>query len=164
MRFFIFTILFSLNLNAHPFYFSYTELEYNEFKECLQGSISVSSHDFEELLNENTTRKITIVEAMNDSILKNKIEEILNAGLSFSCNSKHINLELEGYEMDLNGTTYFYFSSEKLAKPQEIEVEYDLLMNRNNEQQNKLTFIHRNKKYTFEFLTHQKTKLIAIEP
>ena len=45
-----FSILFTLNLSAHPFYFSYAEIEYNDFCNCFEGFISLSSHDFEELL------------------------------------------------------------------------------------------------------------------
>jgi len=159
-----FSILFTLNLNAHPFYFSYTEIEYNEFCNCFEGFISLSSHDFEELLNEEKNTKKSISKAMNDSLLKKEINEILNSGLSFSAGRQEIRIQLEGFETEMNGLTRFYFSTEKLSNPKEILVEYDLFMDKHPEQQNKLTLIQRNKKETFEFLIQKKTKLIIIEP
>ena len=159
-----FSILFSLNLSAHPFYFSYAEIEYNEFCNCFEGFISLSSHDFEELLNEEKNTKINISKAMNDSLLKKEISAILNSGLSFSAGRQEIRIQLEGYESEMNGLTRFYFSTEKLSNPKEILVEYDLFMDKHPEQQNKLTLIQRNKKETFEFLIQKKTKLIIIEP
>ena len=159
-----FSILFTLNLCAHPFYFSYTEIEYNDFCNCFEGFISLSSHDFEELLNEEKNTKTSISKAMNDSLLKKEISEILNSGLSFSEGRKEIRIQLEGFETEMNGLTRFYFSTEKLSNPKEILVEYDLFMDKHPEQQNKLTLIQRNKKETFEFLIQQKTKLITIEP
>ena len=159
-----FSILFSLNLSAHPFYFSYAEIEYNEFSNCFEGFISLSSHDFEELLNEKKNTKTSISKAMNDSLLKKEISEILNMGLSFSTKKQEIQFKLEGFETEMNGLTRFYFSTEKLSNPKEILIEYDLFMDKHPEQQNKLTLIQRNKKETFEFLIQQKTKLITIEP
>ena len=159
-----FSILFSLNLSAHPFYFSYAEIEYNEFCNCFEGFISLSSHDFEELLNEEKNTKTNISKAMNDSLLKKEISEILNSGLSFSADRQEIRIQLEGFETEMNGLTRFYFSTEKLSNSKEILIEYDLFMYKYPEQQNKLTLIQRNKKETFEFLIQKKTKLITIEP
>ena len=159
-----FSILFTLNLSAHPFYFSYTEIEYNEFCNCFEGFVSLSSHDFEEVLNEEKNTKTSISKAMNDSLLKKEISKILNMGLSFSANKQEIQFQLEGYETEMNVLTRFYFKTEPFKNSEEILIEYDLFMNKHPEQQNKLTLIQRNKKETFEFLIQQKTKLITIEP
>jgi len=159
-----FSILFTLNLNAHPFYFSYTEIEYNEFCNCFEGFISLSSHDFEELLNEEKNTKTSISKAMNDSLLKKEISEILNSGLSFSAGRQEIRIQLEGYETEMNGLTRFYFKTQPFKNSEEILVEYDLFMEKYKEQQNKLTIIQRDKKVTIDFLIQEKTKLITIEP
>jgi hypothetical protein len=159
-----FSILFTLNLSAHPFYFSYTEIEYNEFCNCFEGFISLSSDDFEEVLNEEKNTKTSISKAMNDSLLKKEISKILNMGLSFSANKQEIQFQLEGYETEMNGLTRFYFKTEPFKNSEEILIEYDLFMNKHPEQQNKLTIIQRDKKVTIDFLIQQKTKLITIEP
>lgn len=159
-----FSILFTLKLNAHPFYFSYTEIEYNEFCNCFEGFISLSSHDFEELLNEEKNTKTSISKAMNDSLLKKEINEILNSGLSFSAGRQEIRIQLEGYESEMNGLTRFYFKTKPFKNSEEIIVEYDLFMEKYKEQQNKLTIIQRDKKVTIDFLIQEKTKLITIEP
>ena len=159
-----FSILFTLNLNAHPFYFSYTEIEYNEFCNCFEGFISLSSHDFEELLNEEKNTKTSISKAMNDSLLKKEISEILNSGLSFSAGRQEIRIQLEGYESEMNGLTRFYFKTQPFKNSEEILIEYDLFMEKYKEQQNKLTIIQRDKKVTIDFLIQEKTKLITIEP
>jgi len=159
-----FSILFSLNLSAHPFYFSYAEIEYNEFCNCFEGFISLSSHDFEELLNEEKNIKTNISKAMNDSLLKKEISEILNSGLSFSAGRQEIRIQLEGYESEMNGLTRFYFKTQPFKNSQEIIVEFDLFMEKYKEQQNKLTIIQRDNKETFDFLIQEKTKLIKIKP
>jgi len=159
-----FSILFTLNLSAHPFYFSYAEIQYNEFCNCFEGFISLSSHDFEELLNEEKNTKTNISKAMNDSLLKKEISEILNSGLSFSADRQEIPIQLEGYESEMNGLTRFYFKTQPFKNSQEILVEYDLFMEKYKEQQNKLTIIQRDNKETFDFLIQEKTKLITIEP
>ena len=159
-----FSILFSLNLSAHPFYFSYAEIEYNEFCNCFEGFISLSSHDFEELLNEEKNTKTSISKAMNDSLLKKEINEILNSGLSFSAGRQEIRIQLEGYESEMNGLTRFYFKTQPFKNSEEIIVEYDLFMEKYKEQQNKLTIIQRDKKVTIDFLIQEKTKLITIKP
>jgi len=159
-----FSILFSLNLSAHPFYFSYAEIDYNEFCNCFEGFISLSSHDFEELLNEEKNTKTSISKAMNDSLLKKEINEILNSGLSFSADRQEIRIQLEGYESEMNGLTRFYFKTQPFKNSEEIIVEYDLFMEKYKEQQNKLTIIQRDKKVTIDFLIQEKTKLITIEP
>jgi len=159
-----FSILFTLNLSAHPFYFSYAEIEYNDFINFFEGFVSLSSHDFEELLNEEKNTKTSISKAMNDSLLKKEISEILNSGLSFSEGRQEIRIQLEGYESEMNGLTRFYFKTQPFKNSEEILIEYDLFMDKHHEQQNKLTLIQRNKKETFEFLIQQKTKLITIEP
>jgi hypothetical protein len=159
-----FSILFTLNLSAHPVYFSYAEIEYNEFCNCFEGFISLSSHDFEELLNEEKNTKTSISKAMNDSLLKKEINEILNSGLSFSADRQEIRIQLEGYESEMNGLTRFYFKTQPFKNSEEIIVEYDLFMEKYKEQQNKLTIIQRDKKVTIDFLIQEKTKLITIEP
>ena len=159
-----FSILFSINLSAHPFYFSYAEIEYNEFCNCFEGFISLSSHDFEELLNEEKNTKTNISKAMNDSLLKKEINEILNSGLSFSAGRQEIRIQLEGYESEMNGLTRFYFKTQPFKNSQEILVEYDLFMEKYKEQQNKLTIIQRDNKETIDFLIQEKTKLITIKP
>jgi len=159
-----FSILFSLNLSAHPFYFSYAEIDYNEFCNCFEGFISLSSHDFEELLNEEKNTKTSISKAMNDSLLKKEINEILNSGLSFSADRQEIRIQLEGYESEMNGLTRFYFKTQPFKNSEEIIVEYDLFMEKYKEQQNKLTIIQRDKKVTIDFLIQEKIKLITIEP
>jgi hypothetical protein len=159
-----FSILFTLNLSAHPFYFSYAEIQYNEFCNCFEGFISLSSHDFEELLNEEKNTKTNISKAMNDSLLKKEISEILNSGLSFSVGRQEIRIQLEGYESEMNGLTRFYFKTQPFKNSQEIIVEFDLFMEKYKEQQNKLTIIQRDKKVTIDFLIQEKTKLITIEP
>ena len=129
-----------------------------------QGDDHLARRYFEELLNEEKNTKTSISKAMNDSLLKKEISEILNSGLSFSVGRQEIRIQLEGYESEMNGLTRFYFKTQPFKNSEEILVEYDLFMDKHPEQQNKLTLIQRNKKETFEFLIQQKTKLITIEP
>ena len=45
--FIFFFTCFSTSLNAHEFYFSFAEVEYNEVSGKLEVSLSVTAHDFD---------------------------------------------------------------------------------------------------------------------
>jgi len=69
---------------------------------------------------------------------------------------------MDGFEVLLNGDVQFYLSA-KIANPiKEFYVKFDFLMDKFPEQQNKLTFRYRDKKFTYNFLTTTRIQLIKL--
>jgi hypothetical protein len=176
--FLILFILFLVNskeIKAHPYYFAFAEVEYNELNQSLEATIIASAHDVESVLKENK-----IISTSLDEAQKNKNEYIaINAflnrhlcihsadSLSLAALDSALPLQLEfildGFEVLLNGDVQFYLST-KIAKPtKQFYVKFDLLMDNFPDQQNKLTIRFRDKKNTYNFLNATKTQFIKLE-
>ena len=148
---------------AHNYYFSFAEVEYNDFCGCFESSITVTTHDFEQFLRKKNLLNKNLETSLTDNKLKQGIEELINEGLQISIGGKKVAFHLEGNEIGLNGLTTFYLSSKPIDLFDEIIFEYNLLMNEFPDEQNKLTFIFRGKKTTLNFIANQFTHSIKLE-
>jgi glycosyltransferase involved in cell wall biosynthesis len=153
----------SLSAYSHNFYFSYAEVEYNDFCACFQVSLTFTTHDFETLLREKNLFNKDLETTLKDSLSKSKIEQIINEGFQIQNNGKNVNLKIEGNEHQLNGLTVFYLSSNTAELSKEVIFKFDFLMQIFPEQQNKITFLFRGKKNTSNFYTNHISQLINTE-
>ncbi len=177
----LFIILFMLFLvnskdfKAHPYFFAFAEVEYNELSQTIEATIIGSAHDVEGVLKE-----INIISTSLDEARKNKeeyfaINAFLNkhfcihsadslslAGLD-SALPPQLEFVLDGFEVLLNGDVQFYLSTNIVNPTNQFYVKFDLLMDKFPEQQNKLTIRYRNSKRTFNFLTTTKSQFIRLE-
>ena len=148
---------------AHNYYFSFAEVEYNDFCGCFESSITFTTHDFEQFLRKKNLLNKNLETTLNDYKLKQNIESIINEGFQITLENKNIELQLEGNEIALNGLTTFYLSSKPIKLTSVILFQYNLLMNEFPEEQNKLTFIFRGEKTTMNFIANQFTHSIKLE-
>jgi hypothetical protein len=148
---------------AHNYYFSFAEVEYNDFCGCFESSITVTTHDFEQVLRKKNLLNKNLETSLTDDKLKQGIEELINEGLQISTGDKKVALHLEGNDIGINGLTTFYLSSKPIDLFDEIIFQYDLLMNEFPDEQNKLTFIFRGEKTTLNFIANQFTHSIKLE-
>jgi hypothetical protein len=148
---------------AHNYYFSFAEVEYNDFCGCFESSITVTTHDFEQFLRKKNLLNKNLETSLTDNKLKQGIEELINEGLQISTGGKKVAFHLEGNEIGLNGLTTFYLSSKPIDLFDEIIFQYNLLMNEFPDEQNKLTFIFRGEKTTLNFIANQFTHSIKLE-
>ena len=148
---------------AHNYYFSFAEVEYNDFCGCFESSITVTTHDFEQVLRKKNLLNKNLETSLNDYKLKQNIEILINEGFQITLGNKYVEFHLEGNEIALNGLTTFYLSSKPIDLSTEILFTYTLLMNEFPEEQNKLTFIFRGEKTTMNFITNQFTHSIKLE-
>jgi len=160
--FFIFLTV-SLSSYAHNYYFSFAEVEYNDFCGCVETSITVTTHDFEQALRKQNFLNKDLQTSLQDYKLKFQIEKFINQGFKLSMNGQLVELKLDGNEIALNGLTTFYLSSQPVSLSNEINCHFDLMMNDFPDQQNKLTFILRGQKTTLNFIQTQKTQIIKTE-
>jgi hypothetical protein len=165
---FFFLLVISAGLRAHPSFFGFAELEYNEMHGQFEATISVTSHDFEQYLQKKQIIKGELSKALKDSSILEFISNELNSHFfvdldPFGQNStmdgvEFIRFALDGYEEERTGTIRFYLHAPlNHSVSGTFGITFNLLMDEFPEQQNKLTFKFREKKTTFVFLqTNQK--------
>jgi hypothetical protein len=104
--------------------------------------------------------------AINDFINKN-FSVYAADSLSFltldSSLPPQLEFVMDGFEVLLNGDVQFYLSA-KIQNPiNQLYVKFDLLMEKFPDQQNKLTFRFRDKKFTNNYLTTTRIQLIKLD-
>ena len=171
----IFILFVSSFTFAHKFYFAFAEVEYNEMNKSLETTIIASAHDIESVLRENVVISNSLVEAKRNKKEYYAINDFINKNfsiyaadsLSFSALDSSLPPQLEfnmdGFEVLLNGDVQFYLSTKITSSINQFYVKFDLLMEKFPDQQNKLTFRFRDKKFTYNFLTTNKIQFIKFE-
>jgi hypothetical protein len=171
----VFLLFLSSFTFAHTYYFAFAEVEYNEMNKSLEATIIASAHDVESILRENNVISKSMDYSKNNKKEYYAVNDFINKNfsvyaadsLSFltldSSLQPQLEFVLDGFEVLLNGDVQFYLSA-KIANPiNQFYVKFDLLMDEFSEQQNKLTFRFRDKKFTYNFLTTTRIQLIKIE-
>lgn len=172
----VFLLFVSSITFAHKYYFAFAEVEYNEMNKSLEATIIASAHDIESVLRETDVISNSLdyakknkkeYYAINDYINKNfsiyAVDSLYFLALD-SALPPQIEFVLVGFEVLLNGDVQFYLSA-KITNPiNQFYVKFDLLMDEFSEQQNKLTFRFRGKKFTYNFLNATRKQLIKLNP
>jgi hypothetical protein len=78
LRIYFFFILISNVSFAHNYYFSFSEVEYNDFSGCFETSLTVTTHDIEQVLRKKNLLNKNLETSLTDNILKKVIEELIN--------------------------------------------------------------------------------------
>lgn len=159
---FIFFIFISSMTFAHDYYFAFAEVEYDEMNGELQATLIVSTHDMENMLRKKGIIERDLSSYSNDTTALRNIQNEILKGFSIQIGTKTLFLTLEGMEVQLTGLTNFYFSANEIPPLETLSVKFDLLMNVFAEQQNKLTFIYRNTKNTYVFLSNRKEQELTL--
>lgn len=147
---------------SHDYYFAFAELKYNDFSQQFEGTLIVSSHDFENLMQSKELISKELPSFSNDSILLLAIQKSVGTGLSLKNKNQILEIHYEGFEKLQNGLTYIHFSTSKLDNPSSLNVSFNLLMPVFQNQQNKITIYIKNKTFTEVFLNTQPTKEIQL--
>ena len=136
---------------SHEYFFAFAEVEYNDISKKLEATVTASTHDVENAIRE-TNSTLKNIESINQGSNDFKIvEDYLLEHFKVSSENES-NLKLIGFEVLLNGVTNFFFESIEMNIEDTLHIEFDLLMQQHQEQQNKITFYYRNKTYTRPFL------------
>lgn len=147
--------------NAHEYFFSFIEMEYNAVTQRVEMTLTVTTHDFERALEESG-HEVENVKTI-DNIEKEAIEAYVNRHFNFASGSETSELIYIGNEVSLDGTSNWYFQSEPINLLDEMEIRYDILMEVFPEQQNKITLYYYDKTYTVAFTPIHKTKQLYFE-
>lgn len=136
---------------SHDYFFAFAEVEYNDISKKLEATLTASTHDVENAIRE-TKPTLKNIEAINLGSNDFKIvERYLLQHFKVSSNNES-NLKLIGFEVLMSGVTNFFFESSQMDLKEILTVEFDLLMQQHQEQQNKITFYYRNQTYSRPFL------------
>jgi hypothetical protein len=169
----VFLLFFSSLSHAHDSFFAFAELEYKELQGKMEATISATAHDLEHYLQNKQLIKGELNDALKDSatlvLVSNELNNHFFVDLDpFGQNStmdgvEFIQFHVDGFEIELNGMVRFYLST-KLSRPltETIGITFNLLMDTHVEQQNKMTFLFREKKSTFVFLQNNQKQLIDL--
>jgi hypothetical protein len=140
----------------------------------LEATIIASAHDVESVLRENNVISKSLdyakknkqeYYAVNDFINKNFSVYAADSLSDFVLDSSlppQLEFVMDGFEVLLNGDVQFYFSAKIISPISQFYVKFDLLMDEFSEQQNKLTFRYRDKKFTYNFLNTTRKQLIIL--
>lgn len=157
----IVALAFSAQANAHEYFFGFAELSYNQDDGVYEGTLTVSTHDFNDWLE---MREIDLTE--NDDPTKptyfQQLSREIFTGFLVSANGNSIAFEIVAME-DLNtGLTNYYFRSMKAEKSNSLDVTFDLMMNLFPQQQNKITYRDELKSSTAIFLSNKTHSSISL--
>jgi hypothetical protein len=159
---FLLFIPFSIQLNAHEYYFSFAEMQYNTKTSQIEISLEVSGHDFEDYLKERGVLIPRLEECVGQSMYMTLIQKELSKGFEIMVKGKPLSLDLIGMRINDNDQIVFFLTSREIQKPEQVEVRYDLLMNFFPLQQNKITVFKASGKEFVTFLNTRSKRTIEL--
>ena len=145
---------------AHKYYFGFAEVDYDFFSQRFEATLTVTAHDLELALTKNGTTAGSL-ESL-DSSQTIIVEDYINASFKIKSNDSKCTFKLVGYETELTGNINFYLESSEIAIGQSIEIEFDILMDNYQEQQNKITLYYQERSYTLAFTRGNRKQTLQI--
>lgn len=145
---------------GHKYYFGFAEVEYDYFSQRFEATLTVTAHDLELAVTKNGTPTGDL-EAL-DSLQTIILENYINANFKINSNDLKCVFKLIGHDTELNGKINFYLESTEITITDTIEVEFDILMDNYQEQQNKITLYYQEQSYTLAFTRGNKKQTIQL--
>ena len=113
--------------NAHPFYVSICQLDYNKESKSLEVSVKVFADDLLLGLQNAGRTKIYIGEKKEDPRTDEYILEYLKSNYQFAVNGQNSSLQFIGKELE-NDVVWIYLEIENVADLKSIDVNCSLLI------------------------------------
>lgn len=154
--------LSSVSGARHAYYFGFAEMEYKEDQGRIEVSLSLSSHDVEDVWKKKGALTDSWAKTENNPENNARILSELKKGFQLNSGKITANWTLDGYELHKNGLIYFYLHAAEMPRMKQVSIYFDLLMDAFPEQQNKVTFIHAGKKQTAVFLKDKKEQKLSL--
>ena len=148
--------------HSHDYFFSFTEMEYNDVTRKFEVTITVSTHDLELAYEKNGDIKLDLEYFESQSETTILLKDYFKNHFRIQTENEKCVLNLIAYESSLNGTTNFYFESESIDITHKLTLRNDILMDQYQQQQNKITLYYRSKSYTNDFLSNEKIQTIIL--
>lgn len=160
MKIFLLSIflLFSLISSAHNYFFSFAEVNYNETSKKIETTIVATQHDIEDYLLEKFNIKSELHQL--DSTQLQIFTEYINSVFSITTSDNTTRFKCLGIESYLNGTAQIYLESQVINITEEISFTFNLLMDKFDGQQNKITFKYKQETFNLTFIKGETLRTI----
>lgn len=157
------TLMLPLMALSHEYHFAFAEMEYNEQSKAYELTLIVSAKDLEHDLEHEGLNFGHLEDIKGNKFIEIELSQFLLDHFSVEDQTNQLEFSFLGFEVLKTGMANFYFESSPEELPTSLNVTFDLMMDHNQEQQNKLTFIYYDKQYTKAFLYHERHKVIKLE-
>ena len=148
---------------SHDYFFAFSEVEYNHFRQKFEVTIVASGHDLDYVWRDSVLNSDMISDLRVDSEEFRRVEEYINEGFQMKTRKDRIKLRIIGIESLLNGVVNFYLESYEVPLPKELYVTFDLLMDEFPQQQNKMTLYIGESTYTKAFLQNERKHTLKLD-
>lgn len=161
----LFLAFISLSSQAHEYYFAFAEVAYNIEAKRFEGTIVVTTHDLEQVL-EKTGDSSDNVPLETLTLTDEKfiaVNSELHQGFKLKIGGVEIQYNIVGLEVFLTGITNFYFESQVVEQPKTLDLYFTLMMDDYSEQQNKVELKIGERKEYFHFFGENRKQTFNIE-
>ena len=150
---------------SHDYYFGFAEMSYSETNKTLETTIILAEHDFENILLKAQKINKSLEYLEKDSLTIRIVEqEILkNFSVSNAKDSIPFHFESIGFQVMPNGLIQIYLLAKNVEPFSALNITFACLMEQFPDQQNKMTFIKKRKKFTAVFLPSRPTAILKID-
>lgn len=161
---FLFFPLIGLSGIRHDYHLAFLELEYNPDTYRFEASLKVTAHDLAYITSRKHLTDFSINKILNDSLLHKEIDTLILAGFTLWNEHQSIYFSIENFELNKQGDIVFYLVSEPTKNLKNLSLDFPLLTDYFPDQQNKLTYLLKEKQYTVTFLSSDFRKNIINTP
>jgi len=135
----VFQWLLNMSLIMHPFYVSYTDVEYNSKSQSIEISVRIFSDDLEKALNSECKCKIDVLNPSYKKLTEQWVNVYLQKNLIIKGENKNLILKFIGLEHK-EGSTWSYFEILNIPSIKKVEVVNKILFALHDEQTNMMHF------------------------
>lgn len=151
------------SIQAHEYHFAFAEAEYSWQSNTIQVSISLSTNDFEHTLTDEGMEINHLESYSKDKMMQLSLSDKVLEHFKINMGETHCLFAFIGFEVLNTGITNFYYESQPIEFEPKITAVFDLMIQSNHEQQNKLTFINGKEKITVPFIFNQTKQSFKLE-
>ncbi len=162
LLFTIVLLVLALTSNAHDYYFAFAEMQFNKERNRLEISIRVTGHDLEDYMKHIGQKIPKMEKCINNPLEQQKLTQVITKHFKVIKEGKPLSLNLIGMEVNNKDEAIFYLVSKDDLSLDEVSIQFDILMDYFEEQQNKLTLFSENGKEFLTFLPHQRIRKLSI--
>ena len=149
---------FNTHKNAHPYFVSTTEIEYNAGDKTLEVSCKMFTDDFEKALRITHKSNVDLLNAKNQEEANRLVADYLKKHLQITVDGNLVDLQFLGYEKE-GEAIWSYFQAEKITQVKKVEVMNDILFEYKKEQTNLLHITVNGKRKSIK-LNNPEAKMI----
>jgi len=132
----LFLLAFASTGFGHKYYVSIAELEYDQDLKIIEGSIKMTAHDFEAILENKFNQRIHIEELSDTSEVGMYIEKYLWNHFKIISKGVELKPNFVGKEVSLRQELFLYFTFSEVKDPKDIKIINRLLFDVFPAQQN----------------------------